>query len=258
MMLFTQNIDCLEREAGVTDENIIEAHGSFARQRCIECNTLYPDDLMMEKVKAKEVPHCITPQCNGLVKPDIVFFGESLPEEFFRNRSLPTMADLCFVIGTSLTVQPFASLPMMCDEGTPRVLVNNERVGDLGSRPDDVLMLGECDDGVRKLADALGWREELEALWRETAPDEPEPEVQVPKDKNEALEDEINKLTADVDESLKLSSEHKDRVRGELDKQNPPARPNGLDAREQLTAPVKDESEGLSHVFPHLGKKSTL
>ena len=163
MKLFTQNIDCLEREAGVPDEKIVEAHGSFARQRCIECGTPYPDgtcsksfyylrgclrippshrslwlqsylskfniyagaeiltpstDLMKSSISKREVPHCLTPECNGLVKPDIVFFGEALPEDFHKNRMLPSTADLCIVMGTSLMVQPFASLPSFCTEGT--------------------------------------------------------------------------------------------------------------------------------------------
>ena len=221
LKLFTQNIDCLEREAGVPDYKIVEAHGSFAKQRCIECKTLYPDDLMKAAVERKDVPHCETPQCNGLVKPDIVFFGEQLPEEFHRNRTLPASADLCIVLGTSLTVQPFASLPAMCSEGVPRLLINKDRVGDLGSRADDVLLLGDCDAGVRELASALGWLEELESLWAETCPEEDlitsMPEK---KSKDEHLEDEINKLTADVDKSLKLSSNHTAWLRDHLDKKH--------------------------------------
>ncbi|KAK5254007.1 Sir2 histone deacetylase Hst2, partial [Exophiala xenobiotica] len=170
LKLFTQNIDCLEREAGVPGDMIVEAHGSFATQRCIECRTEYPDDKMREVVGKKEVPHCIKKTCNGLVKPDIVFFGEALPESFFSNRSLPAKADLAIIMGTSLTVQPFASLPSFVSEDTPRVLINLEKVGGLGSRPDDVLMLGDCDAGVRKFADALGWRDELEELWETTNP----------------------------------------------------------------------------------------
>lgn len=82
-MLFTQNIDCLERQAGVPTDKIVEAHGSFATQRCIDCKTEYPDDLMKMAVAAGDVPHCIVPQCNGLVKPDIVFFGEALQRRSF-------------------------------------------------------------------------------------------------------------------------------------------------------------------------------
>lgn len=218
LKLFTQNIDCLEREAGVPDEMIIEAHGSFARQRCIDCKTPFPDDMMKQTVEKAEVPYCVTPQCNGLVKPDIVFFGEALPEEFFKSRSLPADADLCIVMGTSLTVQPFASLPTFTAEGVPRVLINKERVGDLGSRPDDVLLLGDCDDGVRQLASALGWLDELEALWMKTQPEPTENKGKSTKEKtkDEVLEDKITQLTEEVDKSLKISNDHTARVKQHL------------------------------------------
>ncbi|EGP86669.1 uncharacterized protein MYCGRDRAFT_100618 [Zymoseptoria tritici IPO323] len=165
---FTQNIDTLDREAGVPGDLIIEAHGSFARQSCIECKASYPDDDIREHINAKTIPRCY--ECKGLVKPEIVFFGEQLPAEFFAARGLPAEADLCIVMGTSLTVQPFASLPGMCRDDTPRVLINQERVGGLGGRSDDVLILGDCDDGVRKLAEACGWTEELEADEKQDAP----------------------------------------------------------------------------------------
>ena len=168
LKLFTQNIDCLERQAGVPDSKIIEAHGSFANQHCIDCKSRYPQDLMDEAVQKAEVPHCVVPQCNGLVKPDIVFFGEPLPEAFLRNRDVPSAADLCIIMGTSLSVQPFASLPSFCDHGVPRLLINRERVGGIGSRADDVLEMRDCDAGVRRLAAALGWGEDLEALCNES------------------------------------------------------------------------------------------
>ena len=217
LKLFTQNIDCLEREAGVPEKHIVEAHGSFAKQQCIECHTLYPDDLMKEAIETRTVPHCITPQCNGLVKPMIVFFGEALPLEFARNRSLPSEADLCIVMGTSLSVQPFASLPDCCAEGCPRLLLNKERAGSLGCRSDDVLLLGDCDDGARKLADALGWLDELEEMWKATNPRSAlDTLAPVKKSKDEALEDEIAKLTKDVDASLKMSDDHVTWVRDGL------------------------------------------
>jgi NAD-dependent protein deacetylase SIR2 len=223
-MLFTQNIDCLERRAGVPGDKIVEAHGSFATQRCIDCKTAYPDDLMKKAVEQGEVPHCIVPQCNGLVKPDIVFFGESLPEAFFKNRHVPAMADLVIVMGTSLSVQPFASLPQFASEGVPRVLINKEIVGDFGSRPDDVMVLGDCDEGVRKLADALGWRDELELLWLEVGGKVKEKEAARLREqrqamsKDEILEAEIEKLTAEVDTALKLSKDHEEKVTSQLDK----------------------------------------
>jgi NAD-dependent histone deacetylase SIR2 len=221
-MLFTQNIDCLERAAGVPAEKIVEAHGSFATQRCIECRTAFPDDLMLSAVHNGNVPHCVVPQCNGLVKPDIVFFGEPLPDSFRQNMPKIAQANLVIIMGTSLTVQPFASLPDYALEGIPRVLINLERVGGLGSRPDDVCILSECDKGVRDLADALSWREELEALWREvsgTGADggvvEPPPET---RSKDEILEDEIESLTREVDHALKISNGHKEYLEEHLSK----------------------------------------
>ncbi|KAL8728145.1 MAG: hypothetical protein Q9166_005595 [cf. Caloplaca sp. 2 TL-2023] len=218
LKLFTQNIDCLERAAGVPNEKIIEAHGSFARQRCIDCRTAYPDDLMKQAIKRREVPHCTQAQCNGLVKPDIVFFGEALPEVFHQNRGLPGLADLAIIMGTSLTVQPFASLPGFCSEGVPRILLNSERVGSLGSRADDVLLLGDCDAGVRQLASALGWLEELEALFKTHNPDgslgvhdggdnESHPDI---------LDDGIARITKEVDYSLHISDQHVASLRDDM------------------------------------------
>lgn len=200
-------------------DKIVEAHGSFAHHHCIECKSSFSDDLMRQAVSKRDVPHCLTPQCNGLVKPDIVFFGEQLPEEFRRNRSLPSSADLCIVMGTSLTVQPFASLPGFVSEGVPRILINLEQVGGLGSRPDDVLVLGDCDAGVRKLAAALGWKKDLEALWEGTSQERPTTNgnhKRPQRDKDELLDDQIITLTREVDQSLKICDDHTARLQQHL------------------------------------------
>ncbi|KAJ9664877.1 Sir2 histone deacetylase Hst2 [Coniosporium apollinis] len=284
LKLFTQNIDCLEREAGVPDDAIVEAHGSFARQSCIECRAPYPDEAMREMIATGDVPHC--EECGGLVKPEIVFFGEQLPAAFFLNRMKPAEADLCIVMGTSLTVQPFASLPGFCTEGTPRVLINKERAGSLGSRADDVLLLGDCDECVRDLARACGWLEELEALWAKTAKEGKKDEKQEPeKSKDEAVEDEVDKLTKEVEQTLKLSNSHKswleqhlsekqakgaekagDEETGqEIDERNEnrlidPTTGVGMvksdNAEQQKTD--NDGGGGLGHIYPHIDKKSSL
>ncbi|KKZ68037.1 NAD-dependent histone deacetylase SIR2 [[Emmonsia] crescens] len=220
LKLFTQNIDCLEREAGVPGEMIVEAHGSYASHRCIDCKASYPDDLMRKAIDADDVPLCL--ECQGLVKPDIVFFGEPLPEVFFMNRTLTAAADLCIIMGTSLSVHPFASLPSLCREGCPRLLINLNRVGGLGTRPDDVLLLGECDDGVLKFAEALGWREELEELWAQKNPEKAglmKEEGEKPAlSKDEMLRDEVERLTEEVEHALHISRSHEERVRAELQK----------------------------------------
>ena len=60
------------------EDKIIEAHGSFATQRCIDCKTPFDDTKMKRAVERGEIPRCEKWPCRGLVKPDIVFFGESV------------------------------------------------------------------------------------------------------------------------------------------------------------------------------------
>jgi NAD-dependent histone deacetylase SIR2 len=246
---FTQNIDCLDREAGVPGEKIVEAHGSFARQSCVECGMAYPEEEMKRHVHEGTIPRCES--CKGLVKPEIVFFGEQLPADFFKNRMLPFESDLVIVMGTSLTVQPFASLPGMTRETTPRVLINKERVGGIGSGTDDVLLIGDCDDGVRRLAEACGWLNELEALWAKTAPKdaaktEAQPE-QAKKTKDELLNEEIDKLTKEVDETLNVSRWLEDRVRSE--KIPWKASTKGQESSEEAASQHKSKDSNLDHVF---------
>ncbi|CAI9629620.1 unnamed protein product [Alternaria burnsii] len=276
LKLFTQNIDCLEREAGVPGDKIIEAHGSFASQCCIECKKSYPKERMNEAIRDKSVPRCVDSSCNGLVKPEIVFFGEQLPSAFFDNRSLPAQADLCIVMGTSLSVHPFASLPQLCEDQTPRLLINSERVGDMGQRTDDVLLLEDCDSGVRKLAEACGWLGELEALWATTAPvseeDPVAPRKEVKKSHDELLEDEVEKLTREVEENLRLNqAEHEwldNHVDNKLARKHEEVQVGDRSATE-LQPTVDPESRigpsesktnpgggGLAHVFPHMNKSS--
>ncbi|KAL4896274.1 DHS-like NAD/FAD-binding domain-containing protein [Aspergillus ambiguus] len=248
---FSQNIDCLERLAGVPGEMIVEAHGSFANQHCIDCKAEYPETQMKEAIATGEVPRCA--HCQGIVKPDIVFFGEALPEDFFENRTLPEQADLCIIMGTSLSVQPFASLPAFCRDGVPRVLVNMERVGGLGSRPDDVLLLGDCDAGVRRFARALGWEQDLEELWERTNPDPAsrQAEEAPPKTRDERLRDEIARLTEEVDRTLDLSDVYQQRVRQQIDHTQ-------TTASEEKTLRERDDGRRdmgtLGHVFPHLAR----
>ena len=125
---------------------------------------------------------------------------------------------------SSTAVQPFASLPGSCAEGVPRLLINSERVGTLGSRADDVLLLGDCDTGTRKLATALGWDEELEELWRGTShmlQEERQAGLHVEvvgpeKSKDEKVEEEIVALTKEVDRSLKVSEQRTAQIRAQV------------------------------------------
>ncbi|KAI9465077.1 Sir2 family histone deacetylase Hst2 [Lactarius psammicola] len=209
-LCLTQNIDTLERRAGIPADKIIEAHGSFATQGCIECKRPFGDAEMKKIVEEERIPRCKI--CKGLVKPDIVFFGESLPPNFFRSSTKLKDADLLIVIGTSLTVQPFASLINLVMGRCPRVLINLDQVGGIGSGRNDLVLLGKCDDIVRDLARALGWEDELDKEWIETAksldnhetPHEP-PEKDKADEAKAKLEHELEKITDRVGNTLSLT-----------------------------------------------------
>lgn len=260
LKLFTQNIDCLEREAGVPGDKIIEAHGSFADQACIDCKKAYPKEQMLTHIENKTVPRCIDSSCDGLVKPKIVFFGEQLPREFFDNIDLVQNADLCIVLGTSLSVHPFASLPQQVDDAVPRLLINMEQVGTLGSRPDDVLILKDCDTGVKELAAALDWSEELDELWAATKKDGqfvPGQMEKVEKSRDELLQDEVEKLTQDIDKTLKLGKDQQKWLDDHVPAATHEAKEDTLQSRadtdSRTLAPLKKGSEsGLAHIFPFL------
>ena len=100
----TQNVDMLHQAAG--SRNVIELHGSGARLRCLRCRATYPP----EAAGDHEVPRCA--ECGGVLKPDVIFFGEELPAgAFAAARDLVREADVLLVIGTSGAVWPVAALP---------------------------------------------------------------------------------------------------------------------------------------------------
>ncbi|KAE8225075.1 hypothetical protein CF319_g2105 [Tilletia indica] len=205
--VFTQNIDTLERLAGIPASKIVEAHGSFASTHCTRCGSEVDPDWIRERILRGEVAYCEVERCvrqggpggkGGLVKPDIVFFGEALPKRFFSLIDDFQKADLLIVLGTSLKVQPFASLIDRVPSSCPRLLINLELVGDIGQDGDepegfrgmgsfisesgfdfkgwgaggkryarDVAYLGNADEGVDKIATICGWADELEKLMEE-------------------------------------------------------------------------------------------
>ncbi|KAJ2921711.1 hypothetical protein H1R20_g15381, partial [Candolleomyces eurysporus] len=203
---FTQNIDTLERRAGVPGEKIIEAHGSFATQRCIDCKTPFDDERMKKHILEKKIARC--DRCKGLIKPDIVFFGESLPPQFITSIPLLQSADLLIVMGTSLTVHPFASLAGLVNEDCPRVLINMERVGDFGQRADDVILLEAWEktaELVERTPESAGDDEEGEEGGAKKKGDDKTAELDSGDQDEKRVQDEVDALTAAVEESLKLT-----------------------------------------------------
>ena len=158
---FTQNIDGLEREAGVEPSKIVAAHGHFDTARCLRCRRQHTKAYVKEHVFADLVPRCEKDKCTGIVKPDIVFFGENLPRDYFvRSDTDFPECDLLLVMGTSLQVQPFSDL-VDC------VPINKERVGEFCEEvitERDHVCLGDCDTVVGELVKMLGWETEFDDL----------------------------------------------------------------------------------------------
>ncbi|KAF4678193.1 Sir2 histone deacetylase Hst2 [Perkinsus chesapeaki] len=188
--MYTQNIDGLERLAGVKDENLVEAHGTFSAASCVKCRAVANLTDVRDAILAGHVP-VICDACSdskshnpsegfqdvGLIKPDIVFFGESLPRRFHTLMEKDfDSCDLLIIMGTSLKVAPFNRLVSNVPDTTVRLLVNREKQPGAGSDPmsfdgpcdyRDIWMESDCDSGVEKLVDMLGWRNEFNDLLKE-------------------------------------------------------------------------------------------
>ena len=121
--LITQNIDNLHRRAG--SKKIYEVHGNYTRGLCVECHKRYEITALFEKVKQSKVPYC--DDCYGLLKPDVVLFGELLPSAFYESVAEVEKADLMLVLGTSLEVYPVAELiPQAQRSGAKIAILNRE------------------------------------------------------------------------------------------------------------------------------------
>ena len=201
--VYTQNIDMLEsvvfeteneeeRSTPLVDEKVVECHGSMRRFRCTStlCPHIVTDpDDMQEQVWAKirrgETPLC--PRCGDLLRPDVTFFGEPLPDKFHEAclHDLPN-CDFLLVMGTSLLVYPVASLPQMVGANAVRMLWNREATGcfqfiapgndegesSLASRAQQVETRGyrdifhqdDCDSAARQFAEMIGKSAEMNLL----------------------------------------------------------------------------------------------
>jgi len=149
--VITQNIDNLHQKAGVPDDLVFELHGNMQWAICLQCGRRYP----LDKVKARidsgeEIPDCEA--CGGMLKPDIVMFGEQLPVKVLEEASRRAMAsDLCIVIGSTLVVYPAAYIPVYAVEAGARLIIVN-----LSSTPMDhqaaVLIRAKAGEAMAKIA----------------------------------------------------------------------------------------------------------
>jgi NAD-dependent deacetylase len=120
----TQNIDRLHQKAG--SRRVLELHGNCQTAHCLRCGAgseAYP--LLERFLETGEVPHC---SCGGLIKPDVVLFGEMLPPDVLEEaRQEIARCDLLLVVGSSLVVMPAAELPWLAVQArAPLILCNRE------------------------------------------------------------------------------------------------------------------------------------
>ncbi len=121
--VYTQNIDILHQKAG--SRKLYELHGSPAHHHCLKCRAEFDYDTIAPVVQSGAVPHC--PKCGGVIKPDIVFYGEMLNENLLEQAFREfAHADLVLVLGSSLTVQPAASLPVYTRQGGGKLAIVNQ------------------------------------------------------------------------------------------------------------------------------------
>ena len=121
--LYTQNIDTLHTKAGSTT---YELHGSLAGHTCMKCGLYgFTTTEIRSCIEQGKVPYC---NCGGLIKPDVIFFGEELNEELLSQAFNDFMsADIILVIGSSLTVPPVSTLPMAVSLTHTKLIIVNDQ-----------------------------------------------------------------------------------------------------------------------------------
>jgi NAD-dependent deacetylase len=142
--LVTQNVDNLHARAG--SRNIVELHGNITRSYCLECGLFAMES---EQSEFKGSPRC--EHCQGLLRPDVVWFGELLPEGAFQKAlEAARRCDLFLIIGTSGIVYPAASLPLTARETGAYVLEINPVPTDLSPRVSETIA-GKAGDVLPEL-----------------------------------------------------------------------------------------------------------
>jgi NAD-dependent SIR2 family protein deacetylase len=151
---YTQNIDSLEHLCPIT--RLIQCHGSFSTATCRHCFNRVNSDEIKKEILQQIIPHCT--KCSktihkAIFKPDIVFFGEPLPEDFHKTISIDRdKCDLLIVMGSSLKVKPVSLVSELLPAHIPQILINRER---LSHKSFDIELLGNCDVIINELCRRL-------------------------------------------------------------------------------------------------------
>ncbi|MBU2547512.1 MAG: NAD-dependent deacylase [Proteobacteria bacterium] len=149
-LVVTQNIDNLHQTAG--SREVVEFHGNSKRLRCLECGEMQPP----ESVDPENLPpRCA---CGGLIKPDVIFFGEAIPwAANVKAFEYAQRCDLILVVGTSAVVAPASEIPVVAKRAGARIVEVNPEETPLTGRVTDLMLRGSAGEilprAVRMLMD---------------------------------------------------------------------------------------------------------
>jgi NAD-dependent deacetylase len=149
--IITQNIDGLHQDAG--SRRVLELHGTSRRCVCLECNAQFdPDSIQQRMESGVEIPLC--DHCGGLLKSATISFGQSLPADVLTEAfDLSTSTDLVLALGSSLVVEPAASIPLQAKNNQARLVIINNAETPLDRLADVVIHkpIGETMNQVAEL-----------------------------------------------------------------------------------------------------------
>lgn len=148
--VITQNIDNLHQAAGSSD--VLELHGSYRTGTCLQCNQQYSYEYFLESIQTAKVPFCDS--CGGLIKPDVVLFGQPLPPQVLkRAEEFAITCDLMLVMGSGLEIYPAASLPYDTYRNGGKLIFFNVR-STTADEMADLIILGKVGETVPEVVEA--------------------------------------------------------------------------------------------------------
>ncbi len=152
--VITQNVDNLHHKAGMSADKVFELHGNAQRAVCLNCGKLYPFEQIKARLDGGEgIPDCEV--CHGMLKPNVVLFGEQLPVEVLQEAShRSSNCDLFIVVGSTLVVYPAAYMPIYAVQAGAKLVIIN-----LSSTPMDaeaaVLIRAKAGEAMSRIVDRV-------------------------------------------------------------------------------------------------------
>jgi len=145
--IITQNVDNLHQAGGA--RNVIEYHGNQGTLTCMSCGKKFT----MDEKRKEYIPRC---SCSSILKPDVVLFGEPIPEDVLYNSfQFANSAQALLVVGTSAVVSPANSIPILAKKNGAKIIEINKESTHLTSRLTDVFLQGDAGDIIEKLVLAI-------------------------------------------------------------------------------------------------------